>query len=488
MMEWLKEQIVKYITGSIRYDRNDEHYDYYLMNYMAGSKVSYHSYALSWGYKEVSNGIYHNDVLFGPGKKFVQYHDGCYTYSRGVYKNNMLCGKGEVEVSPPIYHERMEHYPKSGNDDDDECSTVTYRGMFRKDRLHGEGSITSPYFTVSGTFKDGRFVKGVLRIRKYKSGLMSPSYRGVKSMKGTFSRPYHTNNTKHLWYLPFIGLTKGTIHYSPHPLDSNNHRILSTTGTYVHGTSLHGANGTIRYKHGGVLKGSFKVGRIDGVGVFSYPNGMYLRGTFKENRMTQRHAVQLSNGITIETRPSVTVNDVPNKKNGVLKCNLHEKTAKVTFTNGDVFTCNYFMNGESNLVTSELCYSDRYMCQTSGNVSDKVFDGYLYGEESELDLLLTRGVYNCTYAVSESIPNMGKVEFRYWLYARDPELFDVIRKSNLYMYIDGSMYESFKTPEDFHLPNVNVNVLEKLLALKNTECENDCSEGVVHISAKIVNE
>ena len=113
-----------------------------------------------------------------------------------------------------------------------------------------------------------------------------------------------------MWYLPFIGLTKGVIHYTSHPLDPDNHRILSTSGTYVHGTSLHGSRGVIRYKQGGVLKGSFRFGRLDGCGVFAYPNGTYLRGTFKGNRMTERHEVQLPNGVVIESKPPTTTDSV----------------------------------------------------------------------------------------------------------------------------------------------------------------------------------
>jgi hypothetical protein len=88
--------------------------------------------------------------------------------------------------------------------------------------------------------------------------------------------------------------------------------------------------------------------------------------------------------------------------------------------------------------------------------------------------------------MSEGISNMGVDEFHFWLYASDISMFNMIKHTNLNGHIDGEMFMGFSTPEDCNLQDVNKNVLNRFIDLKRLENQTDDGTGIVHISAKII--
>lgn len=59
-------------------------------------------------------------------------------------------------------------------------------------------------------------------------------------------------------------------------------------------------------------------------------------------------------------------------------------------------------------------------------------------------------------------------QFMLWLKSVDETLYKCIGESNLKGFITGALYMKFQVPDDFDLPHVNNNVLQKLLSIKNT--------------------
>lgn len=445
--------VVKYVnegvTGVTRVDRNGDDHNGPLSDFVYGSKQVLSGW---WrGYSELSSGIYNNDALSGPGKRLVVHDNGYTVRSRGVFNDDLINGKGEMEVSYP--------YPINGL----ASGVVLYKGVFKDDVLHGKGVISSPFFVLDGVFNHGRLQSGSIKIHKYVYGSMSSSYRGIRMMRGTFSQNYKPIDSTCV--LPFIGLSEGTIDYT-----KSMYKVQRTTGTYINGTTLHGERCLIRYTNGNTLMGALDMGWLCGRCLFRKPSGEYMKGAFRYN--------DVSPGGVHETRMS----------NGTIVTNTHNDTdfeckTTVSFTNGDVFECTYPIQQRR----KRLPLSRVGLCVT-GNTADDFLEKIIGRVESNLSGLLDKQLTECEYTVSENIKNMGVTEFRFWLYTRDRVMFDLIEQSNLSQYLDGEMYDSFTEPADFHLPDVNDNVLRKLLDLKQSETGMSSNTGIVYISAKIIGE
>jgi hypothetical protein len=198
--EWVKSFVrhaKEYATGVKRCDRHGCVSDEYLDGYVYGSKTTRRLWC--GGCDETTAGIYNNDMLSGPGKKLLVNRDGSMIYSRGIYKDGILNGRGEMEVLPPVHR-------TTSND----AEKILYKGVFVNDRLHGSGTISSLLFTVYGEFRHGRFHSGSIVIHKYTPGLMAPQYKQIKSMKGEFG-VVRTCTTEARWFLSYIPLTSGRI-------------------------------------------------------------------------------------------------------------------------------------------------------------------------------------------------------------------------------------------------------------------------------------
>ena len=76
-------------------------------------------------------------------------------------------------------------------------------------------------------------------------------------------------------------------------------------------------------------------------------------------------------------------------------------------------------------------------------------------------------ISNMKYTNNNSIESMTKNQFMYWLMSKDQELYDFLKLSNLYGFIDGKLYMSMENPNDFKLVDTNEHILNKLLLFKN---------------------
>jgi uncharacterized protein YehS (DUF1456 family) len=83
-------------------------------------------------------------------------------------------------------------------------------------------------------------------------------------------------------------------------------------------------------------------------------------------------------------------------------------------------------------------------------------------------LIQTTSFENVRYTLNSSMDTLDNRQFMLWLKSVDETLYKCIGESNLKGFITGALYMKFQVPDDFDLPHVNNNVLQKLLSIKNT--------------------
>lgn len=346
---------------------------------------------------------------------------------QGIFKDNQLNGLGSSftksnetsEYSKGIFKNNKLHGKGTLIFIDHYNNVVThYTGLFCKHKLHTEGSISNKFFTVTGTFSHGHLRSGKIIIHKYDVKMMSVKYNGIKMIQGNFGK----------------------------------NSLLLFQGSELPWITLNG-HGKITYENN-IESGTFKDSNLQGYGVRinNISNTKYigqyvndeLHGTGKIITSDFTVKADFNNGV-IESKFMITDGD------GECECNMITQAYKYTFKNGDEFTGLLPSNFEFNLRNVPYL-----LCPDIGEITNPV------------------------YTMNDGFESMGNVEFMTWLYATDNDLYNILFDSNLCEFITGELYCSFTKPEDFNLPTVNNNVLDKLLSYKNKVEKNE--DGIVYIT------
>jgi hypothetical protein len=369
-----------------------------------------------------------------------RYSSGFHTETEqvGIFKGDKLNGPGHQIIDTRLFNiyskgifrdnklNGIGTYVMTNKDYD---YVVYYEGDFVKNALHGEGTVRCKYFTLKGTFEHGQFINGSIDIHEFNRYVMDAKYKIHKSISGNFGK-----NAEHMYcttILPFF--------------DLNGH-------------------GNVVYYNTGVNEsGSFLDGDLHGYGMREYPEyieeGMFrggcLHGSGKHISETFTVSAEFEDGDIMSKYDVLLDNDVK------MHNNLLTNTFDITFQNGDTFTF-------TPLFTLEFEYGTRNRTHDFKYLLEELFSDFMS---------------DATYTVNESLETLDKKQFMYWLYATDKELFDIVSDSNLDNFIDGKLFMSFEKPSDFDLPDINDNVLQKLLEYKNTVEPNP--DGIVLVT-KIV--
>ena len=351
-------------------------------------------------------------------------------YCKGIFYNDELHGPGRRVVetrdihvfSRGIFKKDMLHGRgmKIMTNKIDNYS-VCFDGMFRRDMIHGKASIRCKYYTVEGTFDRGVFLRGSITIHEYNVYAMDTRYKHVKSVKGNFGK--HTEyfyDTR----LPLMELNgHGTVTYHKTMYKSKE------TGGFKGGVlSGYGE----RYTTTHAEKGMFKNGCLNGAGTYVYATHV-VTAEFRDGYFVGAYDVDFDD-INIHCRDSTFV--------------------QITFRNGDIMT-----------------FTPKYDMRI-----------YIYAPQLFKNMF-NRAFTDISYTLKDNIEHLDKLQFMYWLFSMDRGVYDMVCDSNLNNFIDGSLYMSFQSPIDFDLPEVNDNVLERLLELKHTDTSSD--DGIVLVT-KIV--
>lgn len=192
--DFIYNNISSYITGISRWNRNNERV-YKELNKEYGKKEIVYS-----DMKVLACGMFHNDKLTGLGNVSIKFFDLCkVTYSKGIFKNNLLCGPGSHTVKEWNNYETIHG---------------VFKGMFRRNRLDGKKcQYENDFIKIMGEFKRGYLQKGTIQIKKYNENYMSKKFSDIKEIKGTF-----LNKNSPLYnsaFVPYIELNgTGSIQYT----------------------------------------------------------------------------------------------------------------------------------------------------------------------------------------------------------------------------------------------------------------------------------
>lgn len=371
-----------------------------------------------------AEGYYNDDVIRGPGKVTIS-EDGKYVCSRGMYKNNLLNGPGTYEVE--------ECSDKSGWSDG-EWIKGTYTGTFRNNNLHGTGKFENEYICVSGEFKDGYIQSGLITIKEFNENYMSKEYWCMKSISGEFSGKDYLSNTAYVSFIPLNG--NGM---------QEKFRFYDTvkqTGTFKNSKlNGRGKEVVISDKRQYEITGCFCMDNIMGEGTVKYNDieikTVWKNGDYKEITFIYPDGNQM------------TIDD------------LFENVS-IKFKSGDVVTGKLSENSIDELDLVDLMY-------------DNIPVNY------DLENILTK-LTNMKYTSCRTINDLDNLEFNYWLRSKCQDNYDYLYKNNMDKEINGEKFINFQTTDDFNLPNVSSNFLEKIMAFQKEPIEiseNSDSESMV---------
>jgi hypothetical protein len=361
-----------------------------------------------------SSGIFHNDTLCGLGKS-TYWTDTYKKNQKGIFKHGKLHGPGTQRIYEMNFGIQ-----------------TTVAGMFYKSLLHGKGSITNTIgFQLKGTFDHGRLLKGTIRVP---SVIYSRTYYGIiQKISGIFNSDtvFDINDSTSI---PLYSLNgKGTIAHN----DGSTYK-----GTFKK-SSLHGGPGVITTNTSVLECDNFKHGTPHGTGSV-VTDDYEIRGELSMGRFRSKYVY------------------TNRKTNQIIKYNPINNRLQLTFPNGDEMITAY-----TGVVERKLsCGVSRvYNILNNYPSCSLTHDVWACGVEH---LIQTTSFENVRYTLNSSMDTLDNRQFMLWLKSVDETLYKCIGESNLKGFITGALYMKFQVPDDFDLPHVNNNVLQKLLSIKNT--------------------
>ena len=357
--------------------------------------------------------------------------------SEGIFHNDKLSGLGRIICTSGhtsmnakgIFKNNKLHGLGTLRIKDEFLDTcAVYQGMFKNSALHGDATVDTPNVTITGTFKRGKLMNGKIVVKQYNKRVMHTSYHSIKELRGNFG--YNTIETINTAYIPFYKLNgHGAIEYT----------TFTETGTFRSGR-LSGY-GVRNYFNGNVKhKGMFKNGLLHGTAEI-IKKDFTIKSVFNNGRIVNSYSIIFDNETVLSYSPT-------------------DKQLSIAFQNSDTLNATY---------TGHMLNKPLYQSFTG------LFERLLNKDE----------LANSSYNIMDSIENMDKQQFMFWIMSLDKELFEFLKNSNLYNFIDGKLYTSIETPEDFDLPEINSNVLNRLISLKHQQAPS-VDDGMVMITTKII--
>jgi len=387
------------------------------------------------GKKIIAEGYYNDDIIRGPGNITIV-ENGKFIYSRGIYKDNKLHGPGTFTI---------EHW---NNEDEETWIKGVYSGMFRKNNLHGKGKFENKYISVEGEFKDGYLQKGTVIVKKYKPNWMDETYKNRRRITGVFSGKDYLSQTAFVEYL-----------------------ALDTP------TSENGEMELIKGGHKVIEKGSFRKGRLYGVCDVRFEindqiyetKGRYYNGQLMKNR---DYSVK-NNGVELIKKEIV----FPECRSG--ECGSEDVIFEFVYSNGNKMEVNEDVT-EFKVIFGSGDYVKGDIINNTLLKEQIQISKYPKGElnSTEIEIMLPN-VTDLVYKKHKerSIEDLNKLEFSYWLYSKDCDLYDKLSDS------DGKNFMSIKTIEDSG--NLTEECLSRIIELQKDidEDSEDSEDSIVMVSS-----